>query len=88
MQQLSGKVAIVTGASSGIGLAMARALGRLGCRITLASRSADKLLQLANEIGRSAMAVPTDMAVGSDIKNMVGQTIGHFGSVDILFAAS
>ncbi len=86
MQDLSGKVAIVTGASSGIGLAMARALARLGCMVTLAARSADKLQALAEEIGPAAIAVPTDMAVGTDIKNMVDRTIAQFGKVDILFA--
>lgn len=86
MQHLSGKVAIITGASSGIGLAMARALARLGCKVALAARSAGKLSLLVNEIGPTAMAIPTDLAIGSDIKNMVARTIQRFGTVDILFA--
>lgn len=86
MQRLDGKVAIVTGASSGIGLAMARALGREGCKITLAARSADRLRRLADEIGPAAIAVRTDLAIASDIRNMIDRTVEYFGSVDILFA--
>ncbi|MCP4306823.1 MAG: SDR family oxidoreductase [bacterium] len=65
---------------------MARALARQGCKITLAARSADKLKALAEEIGPAALAMPTDLAVYDDIKQMVARTVAHFGRVDILFA--
>ena len=61
---LSGKVVIITGASSGIGAATARALARLGCRLTLAARSTEKLRALAEELGPQALDVPTDVGVG------------------------
>ena len=77
---------IITGASSGIGRATARALGRLGCRLTLAARSADKLQALAEEIGPVALAVPTDVTVGDQVTQMVAQTVEKFGRVDVLFA--
>ena len=83
---LSGKVVIVTGASSGIGAATARALGRLGCKLTLAARSADKLRALAEELGPAALDVPTDVTIGADVERMVAKTVEQFGRADVLFA--
>ena len=83
---LTDKVVIITGASSGIGAVAARTLAGLGCKVTLAARSADKLHALAKELGDCALAVPTDVTVGQAVVNMVEQTIAHFGRVDILLA--
>ena len=83
---LDGKVVIITGASTGIGAATARALSKLGCRLTLAARSAEKLEALAAELGANALAVPTDITVPADITNMVDKTMAQFGRVDVLFA--
>jgi ribitol 2-dehydrogenase len=83
---LSGKVIIITGASSGIGAATAHALARLGCRLTLAARSVDKLRALAEELGPATLVVPTDVTVGSDVTQMVAKTLEQFGRVDVLFA--
>lgn len=83
---LDGKVVIITGASTGIGAATAHALSKLGCRLTLAARSADKLEALAAELGANALAVPTDITVPADITNMVDKTVAQFGRVDVLFA--
>ncbi|MCX6044492.1 MAG: SDR family oxidoreductase [Chloroflexi bacterium] len=83
---LEGKVVIITGASSGIGAATARALARLGCQLTLAARSTDKLRLLAEELGAAALVVPTDVTVGADVTQMVAQTLAHFGRIDVLFA--
>jgi len=83
---LSGKVVIVTGASSGIGAATARALGHLGCKLTLAARSADALRALAEELGPAALDVPTDVTSGADVARMVAQTVERFGRLDVLFA--
>lgn len=80
---LHGKVAIVTGASSGIGRATARLLATRGCRVVLAARSADKLRALAEEIGSNAFDVPADMTKPEDIARMVSQTLKRFGSIDI-----
>lgn len=82
---LAGKVIIITGASSGIGAAAARLMARLGCRLTLAARSADKLRTLAEELG-PALAVPTDVTLASDVTAMVAKTVERFGRVDVLFA--
>lgn len=83
---LAEKVVIITGASSGIGAATARALAPLGCRLSLAARSADKLRTLAEELGPSALDVPTDVTVAADVEQMVTRTVEQFGRIDVLFA--
>ena len=83
---LTNKVVIITGASSGIGAATARALVDLGCRVTLAARSGDRLHALAAELAPGALAIPTDVTVESDVKQMVAKTLERFGRVDVLFA--
>ena len=85
-QPLLGKVVIVTGASSGIGAATARALAGEGCKLTLAARSAEKLDVLAKELGPAALAIPTDVTQGADVEQMVARTVEHFGRVDVMFA--
>jgi ribitol 2-dehydrogenase len=85
-QSLTGKVAIITGASSGIGAATARALAPLGCKLTLAARSEDKLGSLAGELDTETLVVPIDLTKPEDIASMVTQTLESFGRIDILFA--
>ena len=83
---LTNKVVIITGASSGIGAATARALVALGCKLVLAARSVDKLDALAVELGEHALAIPADVTKSSDIVHLVERTVQHFGRVDVLFA--
>ena len=83
---LTGKVIIITGASSGIGAATARALAHCGCRIALAARSADRLAALAEELGPDTLAVPTDVTQSADAARLVEQTLERFGRVDAFFA--
>ncbi len=83
---LSGKVAIITGASSGIGAAAARALVREGCRVALAARSAGRLGALAAELGAEALAVAADVTSGADVARLVGAARERFGRIDILLA--
>ena len=86
-QTLTDKVVIITGASSGIGAATARALAREGCQLTLAARSTSRLEQLAEELGRSrTLVVPTDLTDGAPVVSMVEPTLARFGRVDVLFA--
>jgi len=77
------KVALITGASSGIGLATARLLAERGAKVALAARSRDKLAAIAAELP-DAFAIPTDMADEDSIANMVQQTQRHFGRIDLL----
>ncbi len=81
--EIKNKVAIVTGASSGIGLALARELSRRGAKVVLAARSADKLAELASEIPGS-LAIPADMTKPEDILTLIGETKEKLGRVDIL----
>lgn len=81
------KVAIITGASFGIGREMGRVFAREGARVVLAARSADALNSLADDIcraGGEALVVPTDVSVRADAQGMVDKTMEKFGRVDIL----
>ena len=86
-QELTGKVAIITGASSGIGAAAARALAARGVFVALAARSTDALAALEEELGpERALALPTDITKGPEVTRLVEQTLRRFGRVDVLFA--
>ena len=77
---------VITGAGSGIGAATARALAALGCKLTLAARSADKLDALARELGPDTLSVPTDVTRGEDVRALVQRTLDRFGRIDVMFA--
>lgn len=80
------KVIIVTGASSGIGLASARLFGRLGARVVMAARSYDRLLELAPSVGEPerVLCVRTDVTREEDCRNLIRKTVERFGGIDIL----
>jgi short-subunit dehydrogenase len=81
--EIKDKIAIVTGASAGIGLALARLLARKGATVILAARSADKLKQLEKEIPGS-VAFRADMQKPQDIRNLIQQVRDRFDRIDIL----
>lgn len=81
-----GKVMIVTGASSGIGRAVARQFAGLGAQLVLTARSTDKLEALAGEIGGGAFVIPADMTKPAEVDAIAARTLDRFGRVDILFA--
>ena len=80
------KAALVTGASSGIGQAVARALAADGYGVALAARSADRLEQLAGELG--GLAVPTDVSRREQVQALVEQTVERFGRLDAVVTAA
>jgi NAD(P)-dependent dehydrogenase (short-subunit alcohol dehydrogenase family) len=84
---LKDKVAIVTGASQGIGRTLAYALGAAGTHVALASRTKSALDEVAGEIkalGRKSLVVPTDLQDVSQIQSMVKEVHKAFGRIDIL----
>ena len=84
---ITGKVIVITGASSGLGEATARLLANQGAKIVLAARRAERINALAQELAESgahAIAVTTDVAKRSDVENLVGVTIKTFGQIDVM----
>ncbi len=81
--KVKGKVAIITGASSGIGLATAKLLSSKNTKLVLAARSKDKLEVLSKQLPDS-IAITADMTKPREIKSMIQKTISHFGKIDIL----
>lgn len=85
--KMNQKIAIVTGAGSGIGRAAALALLRDGWCVVLAGRRAKPLQEVAGEwaVGGAALAVPTDVADPVAMRHLFDATVEHFGRVDLLF---
>lgn len=77
---------LITGASTGIGAATARAASAAGWNVALIARSADKLADLAAEIGDDALALPCDVADPDDMRGAVAATVQRFGALDAAFA--
>src|ERR1700722_7639039 len=87
MFSLKDKVALVTGASQGIGSATAVALAASGAKVAVAARNTEKLATLVTEIeanGDSGLAVPMDVADAPQIKTGFQQVLAKFGKLDIL----
>jgi len=87
MFSLQDKVALVTGASQGIGRATAQALAEAGAKVAAAARNTEKLASLVAEIeaqGSQALAVPMDVADAAQVKAGFQQTLAKFGKLDIL----
>jgi ribitol 2-dehydrogenase len=83
---VSGKVAVVTGASSGIGFATARALADAGALIVVAARSTERLEQAARDLGSAATAIPTDVTSSAEVDDLLEKTLELHGRVDIMIA--
>ena len=84
---LSGKVAVVTGAGRGMGRYMALDLARYGADVVLCSRTLSELEQVRGEVealGRKALVVPTDVGRSAEIERMTEMAVERFGRIDIL----
>lgn len=83
---VAGKVAVITGAGSGIGRAVARAFSAAGASVVLAGRRAEALAETAAGAGSGAMlAVPTDVADPAQVAALFDRAVAEFGRVDVLF---
>jgi len=86
-KDLRGRVAIITGASSGIGRELALAFAREGTRLVLAARREEKLREVAKAVSAmegEALVVPTDVGVQAQVEHMIEATMSRFGRIDIL----
>src|SRR5919112_4095822 len=83
---LNGKVAIVSGASKGIGKAVALELAREGCRVVLCARGEEDLREAAREAATvgDALAVPTDVTKAEEVEKLVSETVDRYGRIDVL----
>jgi ribitol 2-dehydrogenase len=85
-ENLAGKIVLVTGASSGIGRALALTLAATGARLALVGRSQARLQEVADQIGSDALVIPADLSNPAAVDDAAATTLAHFGRVDILLA--
>jgi ribitol 2-dehydrogenase len=86
MQALKGKSVLVTGASSGIGRASARAFAKEGMRVAVSARSTARLRELVKELGPDAIMLPADLTSAAETDELIRQAIAKLGRLDVLFA--
>ena len=82
--RLDGKVALLTGASSGLGRRFATVLHGAGAEVVICARREDRLAELAAELGEGVLAVPVDVTVAADLDRLVAAAIEGFGRIDVL----
>jgi len=86
MGKLDGKTALITGGTSGIGLETARLFAAEGARIAVHGRDADRLAEIAKELGGETLAVRGSVESSSDLDRLMAEVGARFGGIDILFA--
>lgn len=86
MDFFAGKVAVITGGSSGIGLATARLLADRKAKLVIAARSMDRLVEAASELAKKTEVLPvrTDVQSEADCRNLIDKAVERFGRIDIL----
>ena len=84
---LKDKVALITGASQGLGRALALAFAREGARVVVNARSEDSVRPVAGEVedaGAEVLAVAADVSKGANVERLVGESVERFGKIDVL----
>lgn len=84
--KLTGKVALITGASSGIGRALAHALAAEGAKLALVGRSQERLNEVAAILKTETLVLAADLAKPSEVTRVAQDSLKHFGNVDIILA--
>jgi NAD(P)-dependent dehydrogenase (short-subunit alcohol dehydrogenase family) len=87
LADLNGQVAVVTGGSRGLGLLLARELGRQGCQLAICARDEAELQRAQEDLearGMTVLAVRCDVADRRDVERFLGEVVGRFGGVDLL----
>src|ERR1700730_13629132 len=85
MSSLQGKVALVTGGNSGIGLATVKAFHANGAKVVFSGRDRQSLDKIAQELGQNVLAVQADVTKLSDLDTLIARTHETFGNIDVLF---
>ena len=85
MKRFEGKVAVVTGGNSGIGLATAKRLQQEGARVAIAGRSRKTLDEAARELGDGVLAVQADVAMAEELDRLFAEVSQKLGKIDVLF---
>jgi NAD(P)-dependent dehydrogenase (short-subunit alcohol dehydrogenase family) len=86
MKRLEGKVALVTGGNSGIGLATAKRLHQEGARVAISGRNQKTLDEAVKEIGKDVLAVRADVSKPGDLDKLYAAISQQFGKIDVIFA--
>ena len=84
MEELTGRVAVITGGGSGIGAAMAHAFARAGMRVVLADIEPQAMERVAASIGGDVLSVPTDVSRLEDVERLADRAFAHFGAVHLV----
>ena len=83
-KELTGKIVLVTGASSGIGRAMALAVAAAGAQVALVGRSRERLQEVADLIGPDALVLPGDLGQPAEVERLAAEALKAFGRIDVL----
>ena len=85
MQRFEGKVALITGGNSGIGLATAQRFLEEGARVAISGRNQKTLAEAVKKLGKDVLAIQADTAHLAEVERLLGEVNKKFGKIDVLF---